>query len=92
MSWKLGGRILSEHINSALGTEIGKGHIGNIVKELGGDKRQLKGWGSCDMRIQQTCLCRWCKTQVRQTSTNVPTNNAFHCELCNTPHMQVYKK
>jgi hypothetical protein len=33
----------SNHINTALGTEIGEGHSGNIVKELGGDKKLLKG-------------------------------------------------
>jgi hypothetical protein len=32
-----------QHINGALGTEIGEGSYGNTVKELGGYKRQLKG-------------------------------------------------
>jgi hypothetical protein len=44
------------------------------------------------MRIQQACLSRWCKTQIKQTFVDVSTNNALHCELCNTTHMRVYKK
>jgi hypothetical protein len=31
-----------QHINGALGTEIGEGSYGNIVKELGGYKRPVK--------------------------------------------------
>jgi hypothetical protein len=54
---KLEGRILNDNIEMVpLELKMGKGHIGNIIKELGGDKKHLKGGGGCDLRIQQTCL------------------------------------
>jgi hypothetical protein len=40
---KVSRKNFERHINGALGTEIGEGSYGNIVKELGAYKRQLKG-------------------------------------------------
>jgi hypothetical protein len=40
---KVSRKKFEQHMNGALGTEIGEGSYGNIVKELGGYKRQLKG-------------------------------------------------
>jgi len=40
---KRGGKFRLRIFSGNIYMKLGKGHIGKIVKELGGDKRQLKG-------------------------------------------------